>query len=325
MVRVLGYIVLALMAVFGGLAVYTVWYTGYLEGKYPPEGTYVNARGADLHYVERFPDPNNAKPGAPAIVLIHGASANLNDQLAAIANPLAIRGHRVILFDRPGHGFSGRGPEDADKPAVQAAMIREALDELGIEKPVILGHSWGGAVAAAFAADHGDAASAVVVLSGATHPWGGTTTWYNTLAAAPVIGPLVRYTAISVVGPMLLPDAVKSNFAPNEPVADYVERAAIPLLFRPDTFLANALDSIGLSDDLARQAERYPSITVPLLIITGDADRTVSKRIHSDALHRDVPSSELLVLEGVGHMPHHVEPGRVVDAIIRLADSSRDG
>jgi pimeloyl-ACP methyl ester carboxylesterase len=108
-------------------------------------------------------------------------------------------------------------------------------------------------------------------------------------------------------------------FLPQAAPADYVERAAIKLLLRPRTFLANAHDTAGLSDFLAVQSRRYPSIKVPTIVVTGDSDTVVSVDIHSRAFAAAVPASKLVVLKSVGHMPHHVAAEAVVGAVEELA------
>jgi pimeloyl-ACP methyl ester carboxylesterase len=108
-------------------------------------------------------------------------------------------------------------------------------------------------------------------------------------------------------------------FAPQEAPADYADRAAIALVLRPDNFLANARDVVGLHAFVTRQAPRYASIKAPTVIITGDRDTVVSPDIHARAFAAKVPQSKLVVLEGVGHMPHHVAADRVVAAIDELA------
>ncbi|MEP5262746.1 MAG: alpha/beta hydrolase, partial [Nitratireductor sp.] len=140
--------------------------------------------GARLHYVDR----GEARPGVSTVVLVHGASGNLRDMEMSLVEPLS-RETRVIAFDRPGHGWSDRTahPAIAD-PAVQAKAIRNALKNLGIEKPVLLGHSWGGSVVTAYALQWPGEVSGLLPLSGALYPWPGGVAWYHSVVRTPVIG-----------------------------------------------------------------------------------------------------------------------------------------
>ncbi|MAN60417.1 MAG: alpha/beta hydrolase, partial [Parvibaculum sp.] len=137
------------------------------ERRFGRHGHLVSVDGVDLHYVDVGPDDLAGETKAP-IVLIHGASGNLRDFEASILPELA-KTHRVLAFDRPGHGWSAR-PDiaDAHDPARQAALIHAALKKLGVKRPVMLGHSWGGAVATAYATRFGPDMSGLLVLAGAT-------------------------------------------------------------------------------------------------------------------------------------------------------------
>jgi pimeloyl-ACP methyl ester carboxylesterase len=198
-------------------------------------------------------------------------------------------------------------------------VLREAIKALGIERPVLLGHSWGGAVATAYALRFPEDLSGLLVLSGATHVWEGKTAWYHRLVATPVIGTMFLYLLMLPGGQLLMGPGVASNFAPNFPPVDYANRIGLPLLFRPANFRANSADSANLRGYLATQSKRYGDIKVPTIIITGNRDRTVWAKLHSYALHDEIKGSELIKLVGVGHMPHYIRPDLVTNALSRLA------
>jgi pimeloyl-ACP methyl ester carboxylesterase len=271
--------------------------------------------GARLHYVDR----GEARPGVSTVVLVHGASGNLRDMEMSLVEPLS-RETRVIAFDRPGHGWSDRTahPAIAD-PAVQAKAIRNALKNLGIEKPVLLGHSWGGSVVTAYALQWPGEVSGLLPLSGALYPWPGGVAWYHSVVRTPVIGWLFTNFLVAPGGKLLLEKGVEGNFHPDKPPAGYAEKTALPMLFRPKEFRANSEDTAQLKGYLERRSARYGDIAVPTIVITGNADYTVSPKIHSYALHNAVEGSELIKLKGTGHMPHYAHTDVVVDALVRLA------
>jgi len=68
---------------------------------------------------------------------------------------------------------------------------------------------------------------------------------------------------------------------------------------------------------------RYGEISVPTIVVTGNADYTVSPKLHSYAFHNAVAGSELVKLRGTGHMPHYARREAVVDAVLRLARGER--
>jgi pimeloyl-ACP methyl ester carboxylesterase len=111
----------------------------------------------------------------------------------------------------------------------------------------------------------------------------------------------------------------RSVFEPQAVPEDYIRRAAIRLVLRPQTFFANARDLALLKDFIVAQVPRYTDLRSPIIIITGDRDTMVSPEINARALAATVPRAKLVFLPGVGHMPHHAAPDAVIAAIEELA------
>lgn len=284
-----------------------------IERANPPSGHFVDVDGGRLHVVER------GAAWAPPVVLLHGASGNLGDMWLALGERLAPR-YRVILVDRPGHGWSERpgGATDAS-PAAQAELIHDALAVLGVKRPIVLGHSWSGALAAAYALSFPDEMSGLVLLAPVTHPWPGGIGWINDVVALPVIGGLIARTLILPAGFFLLKPGVAGVFRPDTPPPDYSARTALAMLLRPREFIANAQDLSGLKEFVRAQSPRYGEIKMPVTIISGDRDPVVYTDIHSRVIALQVPHATLTVLPGVGHMVQYVAADLVVDAIDELA------
>lgn len=299
----------AIAVTIAALAIVTQIGVFVIQKIHPPEGRFVDVAGARIHVVELGPQNADELP----VVLIHGASANLN-ALRELGERLAQR-RRVILVDRPGHGWSTREDLSASTPAIQAQMIDEALGQLGVPRAIIAGHSWAGALAAAFALDHPARTAGLVLLSPVTHPWPGGIAWYNTVASLPVVGPVFAHTLALPVGLFMVSPGARAVFLPQTMPEGYVRNTAIALLLRPREFLANAYDMATLKDAVRAQASRYDRIAVPTVVITGDTDATVSPDIHSRAFAAAVPGARLVVLDGVGHLPQNAAPERIVEAI----------
>src|SRR5262245_17275570 len=283
---------------------------------HPPAGRFVEVGGGRLHIVD-IDERTQPSADDPPVVLLHGASSNLEDMRLALADRLKAH-HRVILIDRPGHGWSEREADEAS-PARQAAMIAEALERLDVGRAIVVAHSFAGSVATALALEDPGRVAGLVLIAPVLYPWSTGIAWYYSLAATPVLGPLFAHTFAVPVGSLLMRPVASAVFAPQEAPTDYAERAAIALVLRPQTFLSNARDVAGLHAFVTRQAPRYANIKAPTVIITGDRDTIVSPDIHARALAAKLPNSKLVVLEGVGHMPHHVASDRVVAAIDELA------
>ena len=291
-----------------------------IERRNPPAGSFIDIDGARLHYVHV---PANADADLPPIVFIHGASANLNDQMAPL-RPLLEGRAEMLFLDRPGHGWSGRG-SDNETPSQQAETIARLMDGLGISKAIIVGHSFGGATTAAFALAHPEKALGLLFLSAATHPWpGGKTSWYYDLTTKPLIGRLFSETIATPAGFARMDAATLCVFAPNPVPENYLERAQIPLVLRPATFRANAVDVEGLYRWSLKNAPLYREITTPTVVVSGDADTVVYEEIHSIGLARDISGAELVWVKNLGHKSDWVAADLVVAAIEKLAGKPRD-
>ena len=307
---------LIVLSLFAVLAAGSIVGARRIAQAHPPAGRFVEVGGARLHVVD-IDERAQPSDDDPPVVLLHGASGNLEDMRLALADRLKER-HRVILLDRPGHGWSEREADDAS-PARQAAMVAEALERLDVGRAIVVAHSFAGSVATALALEDPGRVAGLVLIAPVLYPWSTGIAWYYSLASTPILGPLFAHTLVVPVGSVLMRPVAAAVFAPQEAPKDYAERAAIALVLRPQAFLANARDVAGLNAFVARQASRYASIKAPTVIITGDRDTVVSPDIHARAFAAKLPQSKLVVLEGVGHMPHHVAPDRVVAAIDELA------
>lgn len=301
----------ALVAVL--LAALTAIGTVVIERQYPAEGRLVGVPGGRLHVLEL-----GAANDEPPIVLLHGASGNLQDMRLILGERLS-QHHRVILIDRPGHGWSDRFGADDSSPARQAALIAQALGQLGIRRAIMVGYSWSGALATAFALSYPDRVAALVLLAPVTHPWPGGIAWYYSLTSMPVVGPLFARTIVLPVALSFIDAFARGLFMPQAMSETYVRNAAIPLVLRPHAFIANARDVAALKESVARQSPRYAEITAPTVIITGERDTIVSPEIHSKALAATLPHAKLIMLPGVGHAVQHVAVDVIAVEIGRLA------
>lgn len=296
---------------FAGL---TLWkaarHEARAEASHPPGGQFVEVDGHRVHA--------RVMGTGPDVVLIHGASGNLRDFTFSLAPKLAER-YRVIALDRPGLGYTGRLGRKAASLDAQAALLMRAAGRLGAERPIVLGHSYGGAVALTWAANHPDRIAALVPLAAASNPWRSDLEPYYRITAHPVLGP-VAVTLISAWVPdRVVERAVAKVFAPQPAPEGYAAHFGPGLTLRRDTLRANALQRAAIKDEIARLHTRWQDISVPTEILHGTEDRTVGLAIHSEPLSRQIPDARLTRLEGVGHMPHHAAEAEVIAAVDRAA------
>ena len=297
------------------LAVYTQLRAMTISGVHQAIGNTVPIDGVPVHHV----DVPGAEPAAPTLLFIHGASGNLREPMTALRAPFEGR-YRMVFVDRPGHGWSGRKTRQDASPAVQADRIAGLLSALDVERAVLVGHSWGGSVAAAFALRHADKTAGLVFVAPATHPWRGGVNWYYRLAALPVLGWLFVNILALPAGLLIRRRTVRCVFAPAAVPDDYVEETGLDLVLRPATFRANAEDVVDLHGHVTQLAPDYPAIKAPTAIVADMADKVVYTHIHSIGLERDIDGAELTLVDGAGHMPHHSRRDVVVKAIEGIVD-----
>ncbi|MGA7997615.1 MAG: alpha/beta hydrolase [Bradyrhizobium sp.] len=281
-----------------------------LQRLYPAQGRSIEVAGGRLNILDIGP----RDAAGPPVVLIHGASSNLEAMRQPLGDRLASR-HRVILIDRPGHGWSSRGSLADSTPAIQGRMIDEALEKLGVGSAIVVVHSWSGALGARVALDYPERVAGLVMLAPVAYPWRGGVGWYNRAVATPVIGPLLAYTITLPLGIFLAGPGARGVFLPQIMPQNFIADTATPLLLRPLEFLANARDLVTLRAAVAEQAPRYGNIKAPVVVISGDVDKTVTTNIHSRPFVKAVNDARLIVLPQVGHMIQNAAPDLVISEI----------
>lgn len=304
-------IVVGIAAALVVLALLTQAGVVVLERMHPRQGQSVDVAGAQLNVVDVGPRSDSLP-----IVLVHGASSNLETMRQPLGELLA-RHHRVILIDRPGHGWSSRDNFADSTPAIQARMIDEALHKLGVPRAIVMVHSWAGALGLRMALDHPQRVAGLVMLAPVAYPWRGGVGRYNAIVATSVVGSLLAYTITLPLGLLLAEPGTRGVFLPQTMPDGYVGDTAVALLLRPREFLANARDLVTLKQAVAEQSPRYVEIQAPVAIIAGDADTTVSTRIHARPLADVLPQAKLIVLPGVGHMVQNA----ATDVVLREVEA----
>jgi pimeloyl-ACP methyl ester carboxylesterase len=312
-------LVVILVAALAMLALVTQAGVFLSERDHPARGRMIEVAGGNLHVVDIGP-----RGSGPPIVMIHGASSNLEVMRQPVGERLA-RTRRVILIDRPGHGWSTRARLEDSTPEIQARMITDALAALGVHRAVFVVHSWAGALGARIALDYPASVAGLVMLAPVAYPWPGGVGRYNRLIATPVLGPLLAHTITLPLGLILAQPGARGVFQPQAMPDGFVENTATALLLRPREFIANAHDLVTLKAAVAEQAPRYAEIKAPVTIITGDADKTVSTDIHSRPFAATAPNVKLIVLPGVGHMVQNAAPDLVIHEVEAMISAIAPG
>lgn len=276
------------------------------ERRFPPTGQFLTVDGLRLHYEQRGVGPD--------LVMIHGASGSLRDLTFTLRDRLTDQ-FRVTVVDRPGLGHSD--PLQDDSLRGQAKHLRAAMAQLGVKTPILLGQSYGGSVALAWALLGGP--KALVLVGSPSLPWPGKLDpWYRLTAT-----PLGRRLAVPLASAFVSPDYVARTtaaiFAPDPVPEGYSDHIGADLSLRRRTLAANTAQVNALRDHLVAMEPLYPSLSLPVELIHGAKDRIVPLEVHSGPLSTRLPNARLTVLPDAGHMPHHAHAGQVIAALHRAA------
>jgi pimeloyl-ACP methyl ester carboxylesterase len=201
-------------------------------------------------------------------------------------------------------------------------LILGAMRRLGVDRPVLYGHSWGACLVVTFAVHHPDQIRGVVTASGYYYPNRRLDAAIAVLNVAPAIGPVFRNTVGPVLGALTGMGAVKALFSPN-PIPPAFAEFPASLALRPSQMRASGEDGTTLREWAERTSPRYRNIRVPVFVVAGDGDKAVDHEGHAIRLHEDIPGSRLRIFPHTGHMVHHVHPDAIVEAIeevFRMAD-----
>lgn len=281
------------------------------ERRHPPQGAFLEIDGVRLHYTDQG-------EGAP-IVLIHGNGVTSEDwALSGLSDRLA-KTHRVIAFDRPGFGYSQRPRTTIWTAKAQAELLRRALRQPGVSKPLLVGHSWGTLVAMSYALEHQDELAGVVLMSGYYRPTPRPDVPLMSGPAVPVVGDLMRFTISPLIGWLITPLVFKSLFSPSKVPVHFKAGFPTGMALRPTQIRASAADTGLMVPEAAKTVGRHGELTLPVLIIAGTGDKIVSYGHQSAKLASEVPQSRLHPIENTGHMIHHVATAEVADAILAFA------
>jgi pimeloyl-ACP methyl ester carboxylesterase len=267
------------------------------------QGEFVEVEGVRLHYLARG-------EGRP-VLLLHGNSGFAHD-FAAVLGALDPSEFRAYAFDRPGHGYSERPANDGAMSS-QARLLRGALAKLGVRRPVLVGHSWGGTLALAYALQFPEEVGALVLLAPAAYPEEDIYAAQRVLFEIPVLSDLFIRASDTFIRAEIKRNLERA-FSPDALPPEYLQ-VAESLWSRPSQVRAFMQDEYGYNPAVELLAPRYDKVRVPTLIVTGDSDELVKPERHAYPLHRSMGHSGLSVIPAAGHMLPHTRPEAVVKAI----------
>jgi pimeloyl-ACP methyl ester carboxylesterase len=284
---------LAVLAINAGLLLFTLLSVRRAEAAVPPVGRFIDLPGARLHVVERG-------QGA-ALLLVHGLAGQLRHFTYDIVDRLAAH-HHVVAVDRPGSGYSTRTPGTSATLSAQADILAALIDHLQLDRPVLVGHSMGGAVALALAQRHPEQVAGLALIAPLTHPVKEVHSVFSGLKIArPWVRSAVAWTLAVPLSFLRRDEALRVLFAPEIVPMDFAVRAGGLLTLRPSHFVAACADLATLPTDLAEMAQRYGDMELPVNVLYGHGDRILNPLEQGEALACKLPGAELTLVDG-GHM-----------------------
>ena len=270
--------------------------------------------GRSLSYV-------SAGSGRP-VVLIHGNPGSHQDYTLAVVERLS-QSYHVVAFDRPGHGYSERHDSVQTTVEIQARIICDALQKLAVEQPVLVGHSWGGSLVLAAAVAYGKNLSGIVLLAPAAYP-SVPVEWWSLVPHVPLIGKFVVNTLTPFLGRAIVRKSLRQAYDPQDVQHEYAEQAA-EMWLRPERIKASAYDDRTLRASLKVLSPRYGEIEMPVVIVTGSADRLLDPNEHAYPLQKTIRNSKLIVLPATGHQLPQTQPDAVISAIDQVWTAASKG
>ncbi len=308
----LGVSLVVLAALLAGFSAYVLHRAAAREAAliaaHPALGQMIPVNGLRVHAL--------IAGSGPDLILIHGASGNARDVTLALAARLT-QHYRVIAFDRPGLGWSDPLPDDS--LTAQALHLSAAAAQLGVTDPLLVGQSYGGSVALAWALHAPLKPRALVLISSPSLPWPGPLDiWYrltSTRIGAAVLIPL----ATAFVSDDYINASIEGVFRPAPVPPGYAKAIDAPMTLRRSALYANVAQVNALRAQLVEMQPLYDQLTLPVEIVHGSADTIVPLTIHSGPFAAAHANAHLTVIEGAGHMPHYSHPEVVIKAIARAA------
>lgn len=304
--------IIGLFVLFISLFAYTQIKVSRIERKFPPPGEFVSPASQEgkIHYLREG-------SGIP-VVMLHGRDGALQEFTFSIFNKVA-NNYEAVALDRPGYGYSECSDFDKLSLKSQSQLINETLNELNIENPIMIGHSYGGAVMLQYLLDYPDQVRGAISLAGVAYVDEPPEESFFAIPRYPIIGPLITNTLVVPLGRSVAKGIYKQAFAPSEAPENYVKIIS-SLYIRPAQFTATAYELAEMHESVSKISQHYSEITVPVTIIFGNSDQMLDHVKDGRRLYEALPNARLKLIDNAGHKIHHTHPEIVMDAIDRLAE-----
>jgi len=278
------------------------------ERAVPQDGRLVEVDGSTLHVVELGE--------GPPMVMIHGLGGQLRNFSYALTGRLP--GRRLVLVDRPGSGYSRGAGGPMEVPA-QAALVAGLIARLGLERPLVVGHSLGGAVALALALDHPERVGALALVAPLTQVQGRVPGPLSAFARLPRTARLPFAWVLGTPASKLAgAQTLNHVFAPEPVPEDFPVRGGALLASRPGNVDAATFELGTLDRSLAAMVPRYGELSLPVGILYAREDQVLDPLRDGVLAEGQIPGAVLEMVDG-GHMLPVTQPDRTARFIEGVA------
>ncbi|HYW17137.1 MAG TPA: alpha/beta hydrolase [Allosphingosinicella sp.] len=296
----------------GGLAAYSRSTARKIEKAVPRDGALIEVAGQTIHYTD--------DGSGPVILMIHGLGGQLRNFARPLVEDLA-RDYRVVRIDRPGSGYSPRAAGASARLRVQAETVAELIRILKLERPLVVGHSLGGALALSLALNHPDLVGGLALvapLSQVQHVEDVPEVFKGLVIRSPALRRTIAWTIATPLAVATAERALGEVFAPEPAPAEFATEGGGLLAIRPGNFYASSTDLMDLEGELEGMVDRYPALSLPVGLLYGRADNLLDYRLHGERTSSEIPGAELELVEG-GHMLPFTQPERTAAFVRRTA------
>jgi pimeloyl-ACP methyl ester carboxylesterase len=305
-------LVVLLIVIIAALAAFSAYIAAKVEKALPPGGKFIDIGADRIHYVEQG--------SGPPMLIVHGLGGQLRNFAYLDLQALA-RSHRVIRIDRPGAGYSNRGESSSSAIFSQAATVAAFIDALALDRPLLVGHSLGGAIALAVGLNHSSSVSRLALIAPLTHAESDPPEAFRAMVIPSVT--MRRLISHTLAIPLSIRNSsrlLQTVFGPEPVPKDFRIKGGGLLSLRPRSFFATSTDMLAIPEDMPAMESRYATLDMPVDVLYGRQDQILNYQRQGEALTRKIPHAELTLVDG-GHMLPVTSPAMTTAWLLSLARS----
>ena len=315
---------LLLMAATGFVSGCGTIHEACVNWKYSPRGDLVEINGTTTR-VERW----RPEGGLKGDVVYVGGNQSFGLEGEQSLSALAAQGFRGLSYDRPGNGHTAALPDQSVE--AQVAHLHELLAREGITNPILIGHSWSGALSMMYASRY--TVRGLVLLAPVVVPDKRLQNGFSKLYLCPVIGPLLSETLGPVFSiPITSIEVNKAIAGPLDKRSDRLRayrRKATALFSRKNSVHALIRDDVLMYNQLGHFWKNTDAIarlsTIPITVLYGSLDQTVMPCRHSLTLTNHLSRAEVFKVDGAGHEIAVTHPDAVTNAVMFTVQWANNG